>query len=183
MSDSDPADQLAQQRARKINRMSTLLVLLTIAVLATATWYIVKFNASPVKNLQEQSRMHHALELEAQAITVDGQPASRIKTGDILRIRVDTTQPVYAAVMAQAGTEAPLVLFRGVRIPPGQNRVLEKADRLFEYPVEGIEGQLTLCLVYGLSEAVLMQVMRQYVAQPDHVENKSCFRWNKGQIQ
>ena len=181
-SQSDRKNSPEKLHERKINRLSTLAVLATIMVLAGATWMVVKMSAAPIQNLEQKLVETKALVLDMRMRVKGSDSDNVIAEGDVLEMVIDTTRPVYATVMVHVAGGTPLAVFRGVRIPPGQSRVLEKADNKFQYEVSGNDAGLRVCLVYALSSDELLQVMRQYAATPDLVGAKVCRQWKDWQL-
>jgi hypothetical protein len=88
---------------------------------------------------------------EDRFIPLEGDLAA----GDELIFKVSMTATAFLALVKQVGNHSPEIIFQNVRIPPGQNRLIERGSDIFVYRLENIEQNQTLCVVHATSSEAL----------------------------
>ncbi len=73
---------------------------------------------------------------------------SPAKTGDVVAFKVSSNRPIYLTLAASVNDQAPITIFDGARMPPGKERLLEKANFLLKFTIRPHHDSLKFCAVH-----------------------------------
>jgi len=151
---NDPKNE--QQPApnnRKLMRQSTLMSLIGIAIVALATVYIVSHSPS-IKTHYESgikpgSDPHLTLAAFSQNKTgLYEEVNSLLEENRQVIFKASTTIPIHVALLKSTNNSSPNVVFDTL-IPPGENRLLEKAGDKYIYTINKEDKSLRFCVIYA----------------------------------
>lgn len=151
-------DKRSKKKQQRINRYSTLAVLVVIVLLTGITYFIaqksmLEFSRESFVDLNESVPVLQ-LHVIRQDDKTEFEPGKRgLSIGDTVHFEVSTQRPFHTALAVKAGSQPPVAVFIGAKIPPGPKRLFEKEDDVFVYEIT--EKPVRFCLLYESTAASL----------------------------
>lgn len=130
-------------------KQSTWIILLAIAIMSGATYWIVKRNYhSPAEEYQAPDFSEKRISLAAyykqsSEVYKSGSPHS----SDQLIFKVNTTFPAYVALYELNQFNKANIIFSGTRVPPGKDRVISRGSEKFVYSLKPAANIKKICLL------------------------------------
>ncbi len=152
MTEHDAGQSEARRREQRINRRSNLMIMLGMAVFIGLSWLILDQVYDPEQDLLERLHANSELRLKLEVLRETERGLELLRdaphAGDVLRLRVSSSQPLHAAVALSVNDGPPGVVFDHTRIPPGRQRPVQHWDDPFRYRVSKADHHLRLCLLH-----------------------------------
>jgi len=154
-----------KQMQRTIMRKSTLISLAGALLFALVAIVLLKDMQMPyVEQHDEQTIVQDlAVELIAYQRMENGSLQKlnqATKVGDVLAFKLSTNLPIYVTLAASINKQQPTLLFQTTRIPPGRERLLERAFALFTYKIKPDDKSIKFCAIYGQEGQQLQMQLR-----------------------
>ncbi|MDH5229866.1 MAG: hypothetical protein OEY38_07405 [Gammaproteobacteria bacterium] len=137
------------QHNRKLNRRSTWVSLVAIVMLSLVTVAIVKNTYFSFK----QSSRHNDSIIQLKAFhapqaTEAAIPARQtVSPNQDLVFTVSTPWPIHTALLLSIDDQTPQLVFKGAKIPPGENRRFENLVDRYHYVIPMGPKHLRFCLL------------------------------------
>lgn len=146
---------LDQQAQRKLLRKSTWIILAGVSLAFFATYLVVKRAPSLGEYYASleiaDKNPHLALKAFYQIDEHQYQELNHpLKNEEKVIFKISTVNSVYVALSSAINNEAPHVVFHS-RIPPGENRMFEKAGVKYQFVADGNHTSVRFCLLYAES--------------------------------
>lgn len=149
---------------------STIIILIGIGILSGLTIYIVSKSPS----LKDRMQAEVPVEREAKVqLSVQLQQAPKkiipvenlLKAGDVLVFSISSNVPRHIALAVSMNGNQPQLVFDDTRIPPGENRILEKLGEKYQYKIASGVSQLRFCILQAANRKELLFKQRDI----DHI--------------
>jgi len=171
-----------KRKHRKMLQQSTFISLLGITILGAISYYIITQNrTAPEQILLAELRQQTtaAVKLMAFRNTPTGEQIEWTvapKFSDIIGFKLASHLPIYIAIAGSINAQPPIILFGGVRIPPGPNSLVERAGSKLTYTVKPTDNTLKFCLLYGESREQLLQQVHQLNTLWSSLSTSACLQ-------
>ncbi len=184
MADDNSNHEAAQRQNRKIMRSSTLISLVGAALFLISGALIYKLMPSPFEqhvntnNAQIESRLSIDMvqkNTAGQWVKLDRIPAS----GEEVSFRISSTTPLHATLISEPSRSHPRTLFNDIRIPPGENKIVNFGDKEYRYTIKAYDQQARFCLITAADTALLAAKLMtmQTKASRDTIPDQNCVNW------
>lgn len=164
-----------KQTQKRLNRQSTILSLLAIALFGGISYYIAKDSASGL-----EAQLNKKVEVDRENLqlhvlrAVDQKEITSIHPNDDLLIAVDTRTPIHTALMLSVNEEPAQLISEGARVPPGKSRLLAKGDDRIHYLVKTTDHRLRFCLLTASSSDELHRLLSNPQSQWPRIASNAC---------
>jgi len=184
MTDDNFDREAARQQNRKVTRSSTVVSLIGVALFLLSGVLIYKLTPDPLEKQQNiansQMAANVAIEMvqkngAEQWVKLDHTPES----GEQLSFRISTNQPLHASLISEPNLSHPRTLFNDIRIPPGENKIINFNNQDYHYTVKESDKQMQFCLITAADSKALtkklsaMQGKTHLRESPD----RHCVNW------
>ncbi len=154
-------NELTSQQKRKLMRQSTLLSLIGISFAAVATIYIVSSSPSIKTHYESAIKPGTDPHLTIAAFTKNklgsfSEVNSLLNEGETVIFKASTVTPIHVALLRSTNNQTPSAVF-DVLIPPGENKLLEKAGDKYIYSINQQDKNLKFCVIYAESRNLLAE--------------------------
>lgn len=174
----------AHQQNRKITRSSTIISLLGVALFLGSGVAIYKLTPPPYeKNLADPiSQLKPTISLSLLQRTAENSWKALEKApeaGEQVAFQLSTTHPLHASLLYEPNHTRPRTLFDDIRIPPGENRVINFNNADYHYTVKKQDEHAVFCLVATIDTAALTEKLVA-VRTEKHLDNlpaEHCVSW------
>ncbi len=185
MADDNSNHEAAQRQNRKIMRSSTLISLVGAALFLISGALIYKLMPSP---FEQQVNANNAPQVESrlsidmvqkntagQWVKLDSIPAS----GEEVSFRISSTTPLHATLISEPSRSHPRTLFDDIRIPPGENKIVNFGDKAYRYTIKAYDQQARFCLITAADTVLLAEKLMamQKKASRDTIPDQNCVNW------
>lgn len=148
----DRKNQPEWQREQRINRRSTLVSFVAVALFILAAIPFFSLVKSPVEVQNEVERSMKVAPLTLTAHYYENEKeleldSASVEAGRTIAFSLSSIRPVHVSLAASVDGKAPEVLFHGAKIPPGPKRIIEKRDRRFVYALAPGVKSVRVCLI------------------------------------
>ncbi len=173
-------DENALKRQQKRMRQNTLIILLSILFMSLLSVYVLRNTLSPYSRIQQPNGLDgkaRPVELMILQQLANGQLKkfdNHSRVGDIFEFQLASTQSIYVALIGSVNGKIPVAFFKGVRIPPGPHRHLEKAGVLFTYEVKPSDSSIVFCILHEKSQEALYTRLRSLQILWSSIPSESC---------
>ena len=175
------ADKTSSSSKRRLMRKSTFISLIGISIAAVATTFVV--SQSPSIKTHYKSAItpgtNPHMSVTAFSKNNDGSFSeinSLVDAGTKVFFKVSTVTPIYIALVKTVDhNEEPHAVFN-VLIPPGKNRLIEKAGEKYIYTVNGTDNNLTFCVVFGETREQLIAHMKNIKTLMQSIASDACVK-------
>ena len=174
--------ELSSLQKRKLMRQSTLISLTGIALAAAATIYIVSSSPSIKTHYESAIKPGADPHLTIAAFSKNEQgiyneATSLLKAGEVVIFKASTTTPIHVALLRSVNNHMPAAVF-DVLIPPGKNRLLEKAGDKYIYKIEKQDKNLKFCVIYAESRSQLAKRLVRLDSIWPKIPETACLKLN-----
>ncbi len=142
----------ARRKERQINRRSTVMILMGMAVFIGLSWMILGQVYGPAEELRDRIQLVAKLKLKLEALRETDHGLELLREpphpGDVLHFQVSSSQPLHAAMALSVNNGPPGVVFDYTRIPPGEDRPIQHWDEHYRYQISSADKQLRFCLLH-----------------------------------
>ena len=178
MSKADDVNETSSREKRRLIRKSTFISLIGISVAAVATMLIVSQSPSIETHYQSAIKpgTNPHMVVTAYAKNDDGnygEVNAALHAGAEVIFKVSTVTPIYVALIKTANNLEPRAVF-DVLIPPGKNRLIEKAGEKYIYTVTDNDDDLTFCVIYGETREQLIAYMKNLKTALPALSSDAC---------
>ncbi len=184
MTDNNIDREARRRQNRKIIRSSTWVSLAGVGLFLISGALIYKLMPSPFEQQLEAINSHTEPNLSITMVQRDasGQwkrldhiPAS----GEQISFRVTTNQPLHVSLLNEPNHSRPRTLFDHIRIPPGENRIINFNNADYHYTVKAHDKHVLFCLVTAADAATLTTklIAMQKEKHLDVLPDKYCVNW------
>jgi len=169
----------AKTSARRIMRKSTILTLSIMLGLVAISVAIINTSVSPLSRFASVNKQRGVVPIQLHAFLkhVDGkllELQSKAKLGDLIAFKLSTTRPVHTGLAVSINKQKPYIVFKGARIPPGPNRLLEKEDYFFSYEVKPSDKDVKFCLITSDDHERLYDKLRRLQSIWTKIDDAAC---------
>ena len=184
MTDNHFDREAARRQNRKITRSSTLISLLGVGLFLLSGVLIYKLTPGPLEKLQEESKHQIETNLSFEMVQKD-QSGQWIKldhtptSGEQLSFRISTNQPLYVSLISEPNQSHPRTLFDDIRIPPGENKIINFNNQDYQYTVKESDKQIRFCLITAPDTATLTKrlMVMQEKGSSSQFPDEHCVNW------
>jgi len=184
MSDDHFDREAARQQNRKVTRSSTVISLIGVALFLLSGVLIYKLTPGPAEKLKNGGHPQIATSISIEMVQrntlnqwtkLDHTPAS----GEQISFRISTNQPLHASLISEPNQSHPRTLFEDIRIPPGENRIINFNSQDFHYTVKETDRQIRFCLVTAADSKALISklIAMQQKKHVNESNNIHCMNW------
>ncbi len=171
--------QQAKVSARRIMRRSTILTLSIMLGLIALSVVIINSSVSPLSRFASVNKQRGVVPVKLHAFLkqMDGKLTelqNQAKLGELITFKLSTTRPVHTGLAVSINKQKPYVVFKGARIPPGPNRLLEKDDYLFSYKVKSSDKDVKFCLIVSDDHERLYAKLRRLQNIWTKIDDAAC---------
>ena len=149
-----------KQKNRQLMRKSTGIIFLGLAIMGAMTMYIIRSQPTYREGLDREKPVNRATNIHLTVLEkksgAELNPISdKLHSGVKLAFNLSTNVPVHVALLASIDNTAPEILFENAKIPPGENRRLEKGGDRYIYLTQPAQRRIKFCLVQGSNSRAL----------------------------
>ena len=136
----------------KLLKKSTGIILIGLVILTGLSLYVISLSPT-MKEMVEKDRPVERKTLvdlfllqqvsKREFTPIDG----KVKHDSKIAFNLSSNVPVHVALLMSVFQQTPEILFIDAKIPPGENKHLEKAGNRFLYPTSEGQGRIKFCLV------------------------------------
>lgn len=160
MTDDDFDRITMRQQNRKIIRSSTWVSLIGAGLFLLSGYFIYKLTPPPYTQLNESHISQSEATLSVTMVQKDANDHwKRLDhtpdSGEQIAFQVSTTQPVHATLFKVSTPGWPRTLFNDIRIPPGENRIINFENADYRYTVKNHDKAVRFCLVIAINSKEL----------------------------
>jgi len=157
-------EHAAFNRERRINRRSTLVSFFAIVGFLLVSLPFLMNSPTPLTAMKNADKQRTVPRLSLTAHYYQGEGvALDAFSGEIqskpLAFTVASVRPLHISIAASINGTDPVVLFHRVRIPPGPQRLIEKAGIPFLYELEESVRSARFCVLDGSDSEKLQQAV------------------------
>jgi len=155
MTKESPAEkQKIKEQNQRINRKSTILSLFAIILIIALSIPIILNSPTPQSRFADSEKEDKVPTLELNLYKlVSEKEILPIKTpslpGDSIAFRISTLRPVHVGVGLSINGGKPELLFKGAKVPPGPDRLVERHDVIYSYTVQTTDKNLHFCIIHS----------------------------------
>jgi len=173
-------DELTSLQKRKLMRQSTLISLIGISIAASATIYVVSSSPSIKTHYESAIKPGTDPHLTIAAFSKNNQGKydevnSLLNEGEIVIFKASTVNPIHVALLRSVNNHTPSVVF-DVLIPPGKNKLLEKAGDKYIYTIDKQDKNLKFCVIYAESRNQLAEQLVKLDSIWPTIPETSCLK-------
>jgi len=176
--------EAARRQNRKIIRSSTWVSLVGAGLFLISGVLIYKLMPSPFEQQIEAMNTHTEPNLLIAMVQKDAagvwQPLDHTpQSGEQIGFRVTTDQPIHVSLVNEANHTRPHALFEGIRIPPGEGRIINFNNADYRYTVRAQDEHVQFCLVAASDATALTTklIAMQKVKHLDGLPDQHCVNW------
>jgi len=184
MTDDNFDREAARKQNRKVTRSSTVLSLIGVALFLLSGVLIYKLTPGPLEQQQNIANSQIAANISIemvqknesdQWIKLDHTPES----GEQISFRISTNQPLHASLISEPNQSHPRTLFDDIRIPPGENKIINFNNRDYHYTVKETDKQIKFCLITAADSKALTKkiIAMQGKSRLRESPDKYCVIW------
>jgi len=184
MTDDNFDREAARQQNRKVTRSSTILSLVGVALFLLSGVLIYKITPGPLEKQQDIANSQIATNVSIemvqknaanQWIKLDHTPES----GELISFRISTNQPLHVSLISEPNQSHPRTLFDDIRIPPGENKIINFNNQDYHYTVKETDKQMQLCLITAADSKALTKKLIA-IQEKTHLRespDRHCVNW------
>ncbi len=184
MTDNNIDREATRRQNRKIIRSSTWVSLAGVALFLISGVLIYKLMPSPFEQQLEAISSHTEPNLSMTMVQRDAsgewKPLDHIPdSGEQINFRVTTNQPLHVSLLNKPSHSHPRTLFDHIRIPPGENKIINFNNADYHYTVKAHDKHVLFCLVAAADSATLTTklVALQKEKHLDGIPDEHCVNW------
>lgn len=174
------AELEAKRKEKRINRSSTITILIAIAIGSLITFIILQNSTTPLKRLAREQTSQNGSLLKLMAFVKTGQELAPLQgqaaTGDVIAFKLATTRPIHIALAASVNDSAPSIYFDDTRIPPGPERLVEVGEDLFTYQIHETDAHVTFCVLSAEDSIMLSRLIVRLPTAWEAMPEGSCVK-------
>ncbi|GEM_PF-5039187 len=184
MSDNNFDREAARRKNRKVIRSSTIISLLGAGLFLLSGVLIYKLTPGPLEKQQAENKLQTKVNLSfemvqktpsGQWLKLDHTPTS----GEQISFRISSNQPLHISLISQPNQSHPRTLFDDIRIPPGENRIINFSDQDYRYTVKTSDQQMRFCLITATTTAELSEKLMVMQKKGSNIQlpEEHCASW------
>ncbi len=184
MSDDNFDREAARQQNRKVTRSSTVISLIGAALFLLSGVLIYKLTPGPLEKQLNIANSQIVANISFEMIQKDKfnqwrKLAHTPESGEQISFRISTNQPLYGTLTSEPNQSHPRTLFDDIRIPPGQNKVINFNNRDYYYTIKETDKQIQFCLITATDSKALAKKIRSIQGKNHLGELPSihCVNW------
>jgi len=152
MNDDNFDREAARQQNRKVTRSSTVVSLIGVALFLLSGVLIYKLTPGPLEQQQNTSFPPVSTNLSIEIVQQDkfdqwAKPDHAPESGEQISFRISTNQPLHASLISEPNQSHPRTLFDDIRLPPGENKVINFNNQDYRYTIKKTDRQIQFCLI------------------------------------
>ncbi|MDH5256858.1 MAG: hypothetical protein OEX07_02590 [Gammaproteobacteria bacterium] len=165
-------------KQRKLLRKSTFIIFIGISIFTLLTVLVVKRSPS-LKDAMKPApllsgNLLNNLSVYKKLNSGEYLPLSeKMGLGDTLGLKVSVLRPTYVGLILSVNQQMPSIVFYG-RLPPGENRLLERQGERYLYHVKEGDESLKYCVVSVEDKEGLRKVSAKLLAIWSGIPETSC---------
>jgi len=169
-----------RQAQRKLIRKSTWIILAGIFIAFLATYFVVKQSPSLKEyyEAKEQTPIKPQISLSAFMKT-EGNQYQKLKkpaqNGEEYIFKISSIKSIYVALAKSENNAEPHIVFHS-RIPPGENRMFEKAGVKYKYQIKESDKSLRFCVLHAEDRNQLAQRIQLVGSVWSSIPESACLQ-------
>ncbi|MCF6324400.1 MAG: hypothetical protein L3J89_08765 [Gammaproteobacteria bacterium] len=184
MTDDNFDREAARRQNRKVTRSSTVISLIGVALFLLSGVLIYKLTPGPLEKQQSILNSQVATNVSFEMVQKDnfnqwGKLSNTPESGEQISFRISTNQPLHVSLISEPNQSHPRTLFDDIRIPPGQNKIINFNNQDYHYTVKETDKQVQFCLITAADPKVLAKRIRsmQEKTHLSELPDIHCVNW------